>query len=102
MDDNEYNLYALRIMLEMFGIESVFANNSESAVEIAKEPRCCAFKCILMDLNMPIMLSFQATKILNQKIRVGDIEPIDIIAVTANSQTEIQKKCLKSGFPSCL
>ena len=68
MDDNEYNLYALNIMLEMLNISSVFANNGERAIKMVENRRCCPFKCIFMDLNMPIMGGFEATAILNKKI----------------------------------
>ena len=38
-----------------------------------------------MDLNMPVMGGFEATKILKKKMREGEIKEIDIVAVTANS-----------------
>jgi len=53
------------------------------------EKECCKYKCILMDLNMPVMDGFEATRIINEKIRAGEFAPIDIIGVTANSQNEV-------------
>ncbi len=49
------------------------------------EKECCNYKCILMDLNMPVMDGFEATEIINEKIKGGEFAPIDIIGVTANS-----------------
>ena len=98
VDDNEYNLYALRIMLEMFGIQSDFANNGEKAIEMVEAERCCGYRCILMDLDMPVMGGYEATGILLHMIKAREIDPIDIIAVTANGQDSIRSKCLKHGF----
>ena len=89
VDDNEYNLYALKIMLEMFKIESDFANNGERAIQLVQAQECCGYKCVLMDLNMPVMGGFEAVSIIRKMIKDGEIEPIDVIAVTANSQTEV-------------
>jgi len=52
---------------------------------MVEEARCCNYKCILMDLNMPIMGGFEATKILRGRMRRGELDDIDIIGVTANS-----------------
>ena len=62
------------------------------------EKECCNYKCILMDLNMPVMDGFEATRIINEKIKAGEFAPIDIIGVTANSQNEVIQKCLSNGF----
>ena len=65
---------------------------------MVEEKECCNYKCILMDLNMPIMDGFAATKILRERIRLEQLDPVDIIGVTANSQNEVIAKCLKGGF----
>ena len=52
---------------------------------MVEEERCCNYKCILMDLNMPVMGGFEATRILRDRMRRGELSDIDIIGVTANS-----------------
>ena len=51
-----------------------------------------------MDLDMPVMSGHEATSIIMQKIWAREIDPIDIIAVTANGQDSLRSKCLRNGF----
>jgi len=73
VDDNEYNVYALNILINRLGFKADSANNGKTAVDmiLAKESddTCnCQFKVILMDLNMPLMDGYEATKLLQSNM----------------------------------
>jgi len=75
VEDNEINQLVAKNNLEHFGLEVFCAVNGKEGVEKAKESR---FDIIFMDLQMPIMDGYQATKL----IREFDKE-IPIIALSA-------------------
>jgi CheY-like chemotaxis protein len=75
VEDNEINQLVAKNNLEHFGLEVFCAVNGKQAVAKAKESR---FDIIFMDLQMPIMDGYEATKL----IREFDKE-IPIIALSA-------------------
>lgn len=75
VEDNEINQLVAKNNLEHFGLEVFCAVNGKEGVEKAKESR---FDIIFMDLQMPIMDGYEATKL----IREFDKE-IPIIALSA-------------------
>ena len=56
---------------------------------------CTGFKMIFMDINMPVMDGFEATKILKQRMKEEKILDIPIIGCTADTDPEIKRKCLE-------
>jgi len=82
VEDNETNRFLLQGLLEFEGIEIVDAYDGKMAVDIfLKSPD--SFDLILMDIQMPIMDGYEATKI----IREYDKE-IPIIALSANAMSQ--------------
>ena len=63
VDDNEFNIYTLRLMLKTFNIDCHDANQGKLAIEMIeislKNNECdqCngGYKLVFMDCNMPIM-----------------------------------------------
>ncbi len=51
-----------------------------------------------MDLNMPVMDGYEATKLLKQMMAKGEISSIPIIACTAYAQEIEKSRCLDIGF----
>jgi signal transduction histidine kinase/ActR/RegA family two-component response regulator len=76
VDDNEINQKALAAILEKFGFDCQKANSGGKAIDYIKKE---TFNMVLMDLQMPNMDGYEATR----KIRFID-KLIPIIAVTAN------------------
>ena len=69
VDDNDFGIYALNIMLENTGYKTASANNGKTAIEQVKERQencSCMFKLILMDCEMPLMNGYEATTILKK------------------------------------
>ena len=82
VEDNTLNQEIIVGLLEQAKIDIEIANNGEEAVNMFKE-RAHKYELILMDLQMPIMDGYEATKI----IRKID-KNIPIIALTANAMSE--------------
>ncbi|MBW1972370.1 MAG: response regulator, partial [Deltaproteobacteria bacterium] len=73
------------------GLKVLFAKNGKEAVEIFKET---PVSLILMDMEMPIMDGYTATKTIRN---LPNGKSVPIIALTAHSGTDELKKCLDVG-----
>jgi CheY-like chemotaxis protein len=91
VDDNEDLREMLRFMVERLGYEVVEAENGREAVEIANR-RCPDL--ILMDLSMPVMDGFAATRLLRAIENMCDVP---IIAISANRRELSQAQALAAG-----
>ena len=95
-EDVEINREIMSAILEETGISIDYADNGQIAVEMfRKNPE--KYSLILMDINMPEMDGYEATR----QIRSLDVlwaKEIVIIAMTANVFREDIEKCLKSGM----
>jgi CheY-like chemotaxis protein len=89
-DDNLDNQILVKRILRMAGAKVEVANNGREAVEMALHRE---YSLILMDLQMPEMDGYEATRILRQQ---GFKKPI--IALTAHAMKEEQQRTLSSGF----
>ena len=83
------NQIVIRRMLEKTGIEVTVANDGKEAVEKA---RSMSFDLIFMDIQMPNMNGYEATKVIRKQ---GVTIPI--IALTANAMKGDDEKCLEAG-----
>ncbi|MDP2894391.1 MAG: ATP-binding protein, partial [Sulfurimonas sp.] len=91
-EDNLINQEVASMMLERVAIESDIVNNGQEAVEkyFANPSR---YSLILMDLQMPIMSGYEATRL----IREHD-KDIPIIALTAAAMIEDKQKAIAAGM----
>ncbi|VAX39379.1 Two-component system sensor histidine kinase/response regulator hybrid [hydrothermal vent metagenome] len=89
VDDGETNRKFVRLVLNREGLEIVEAENGFEAVELATSEE---FDLILMDMQMPLMDGYVATRILRSE---GMTLPI--IALTANAIKGDDKKCFDAG-----
>ncbi|MDY0122221.1 MAG: diguanylate cyclase [Sulfurimonas sp.] len=92
VEDNEINQEVAMMMLGRFGIEVDIAVNGEDGVQ-RFETFPQKYSAILMDLQMPVMSGYEATK----HIRELD-KNIPIIALTAAAMIEDREKVLDSGM----
>ena len=92
VEDNELNMEIAKFIIENEGANVTCATNGKEAVDIYKKsPEF--FDIILMDIMMPEMDGYEATKV----IRSFD-QQIPIVAMTANAFTEDKMKAKKSGM----
>ncbi len=90
VDDVADNRFLVKRLLEKKGAQIVLAENGLKAIEIAKADPTISI--ILMDIQMPVMNGYTATK----ELRKMNIK-IPIIALTANAMSEDRDKCIEAG-----
>jgi PAS domain S-box-containing protein len=99
-EDVEINREILASLLEDTGIELHFANNGVEAVaKFSAEPE--SYGAILMDIHMPDMDGYEATRSIRSSGLPG-ARKIPIIALTANVFPEDIDRCLACGMNSHL
>lgn len=95
VEDNLNNQLVIKRTLEKLGYEVAVANNGEEGLAQFK---VLEVDCVIMDIQMPIMDGIEATR----QIRHLDKPYIPVIALTANSQKEIEDACFAAGMDSFL
>ena len=96
-EDNELNMEIAEFMFQNEGAEVTKAWNGLEAVEIFEKSRPGGFDVILMDIMMPVMNGYNATKRIRSMDR-EDAKEIPIIAMTANAFTEDRIRAKEAGM----
>ena len=96
-EDNELNMEIAGFMLQSAGAEVTKAWNGQEAVELFGNSEPGEFDVILMDIMMPVMNGYEATKMIRSLER-EDAKTIPIIAMTANAFTEDRIRAKESGM----
>ena len=101
VEDNELNREIAVELLNEYGFLIDSAENGAEAVEKVKNSEPGNYDLVLMDVQMPVMYGYEATK----QIRALDdpaLAGITILAMTANAFDEDRKKALKCGMDGFL
>lgn len=86
VEDNEDNIYMLKMRLEKNGYEVIVAKDGKQGVEMAKSQKP---DLIVMDLGLPVMDGYEATSILKAD---DETKNIPVIILTAHALvTEVEK-----------
>jgi CheY-like chemotaxis protein len=93
-EDNTLSLKATKQLLENIGLKVEIAKNG---IEVLNQYKDYPFNLILMDVSMPKMDGFEATKHLREQD-----QNIPIIAMTANTYDEHIKACFAAGMTDIL
>jgi len=92
-DDDEVNRILLEELLRREGAKVVFAEDGEQAVQRLDEHGAAAFDAILMDVQMPVLDGYEATR------RIRDAHPeLPVIGLTAHALPEARQLCLEAGM----
>lgn len=97
VEDNKVNRFVLQKILTSCGATYDVAENGQEAVDLFEASEIEAYDFILMDVKMPVMDGYQATRV----IRTGHhpcAETIPIIAMTANAFVEDVADALEAGM----
>lgn len=94
VEDHTINQELYTILLEKFGCTVEIANNGAEAVEKALKK---SFDIILMDIFMPVMDGYEATRYIREQ---GFSKPI--IAITASAIKGEHDKCIRAGMNDVL
>jgi len=91
VEDNEQNLYLATFLLERNGYEVITAEDGIEAIEKAKMEKP---DLILMDMQLPEMDGFEATRRIKN---IPEISHIPIVAVTSYAMVGDREKALAAG-----
>ena len=96
-EDNELNMEIAEFVLQNEGADVTKAWDGQEAVELFRNSEPGEFDVILMDIMMPVMNGYEATKMLRSLNR-EDAKTIPIIAMTANAFTEDRIRAKAAGM----
>ena len=96
-EDNEINSEILSEVLSGEGASCEITENGELALERFSRAEMDEFDAILMDVQMPVMNGYEATRAIRALER-EDAKTIPIIAMTANAFAEDVKDALAAGM----
>jgi len=99
VEDNRVNSRVLVSLLEPAGIDTTVANNGKEAIEILQKEASDKFDLIIMDINMPVMDGFMATKTIRYDSK---FDHIPIVALTALVLDSEKQKMFSSGMNAYL
>ncbi|WP_229423452.1 CHASE domain-containing protein [Massilia frigida] len=92
VEDNIFSQQVGQELLEEAQVTVVVANNGKEAIDLMLKER---FDCVLMDVQMPVMDGFEATRMIRSDPRLRDAL---VIAMTANAGKDDQARCLEAGM----
>ena len=96
VEDYDDTRLMLKLMLEMDGYTVVEAGDGQQAVELAPQ---VLPGLILMDLNLPVLNGFEATRLIHRSAETRDIP---IVAVSAQCVGEYRQRALDAGCLDCV
>lgn len=94
VEDNPINQQVTRELLEGWGAEAVLADGGQQALDLLSA-ETADFDVVLMDLQMPGMGGFEATRRVRTELKNTSLP---IIAVTADAMERERQKCLAAGM----
>ncbi|OGT20396.1 MAG: hypothetical protein A2V90_09090 [Gammaproteobacteria bacterium RBG_16_57_12] len=92
VEDNDINQQIARELLTQAGLVVTIANNGQEAVTLVERE---VFDAVLMDIQMPVMDGYEATRAIR---KISRLDNLPIIAMTANAMASDRDKCLRAGM----
>jgi PAS domain S-box-containing protein len=92
VEDNEFSQQVGRELLEAALATVVVANNGAEALDLMRQQR---FDCVLMDVQMPVMDGYEATRRIRNDPQLHDAV---VIAMTANAGVDDRARCMAVGM----
>ena len=97
VEDNEINAEITKRILEVFGLAADWMENGALAVECFTKAEAGTYQAILMDIQMPIMDGYDATKAIRASSH-KDAKTIPIIALTADAFQDAIDRAHQAGM----
>ncbi len=97
VEDNELNREIAQAILEETGFTVETAPDGTDAVDMVRQAAEYYYDAVLMDVQMPVMDGYEATRTIRALPR-RDVKGLPIIAMTANAMEEDKETALKSGM----
>lgn len=96
-EDNELNQEIAVAILNESGFSTEIANNGQMAVDMLKNSEPGYYRLILMDIQMPVMGGYEATRLI-RRLENKELSSIPILAMTANAFEEDRQEALRCGM----
>ncbi|MDX9998519.1 MAG: ATP-binding protein [Phenylobacterium sp.] len=93
-EDNRTNRQVVAALLSPLEAEIAFAEDGAAAVDMFVRSK---FDLVLMDLRMPVMDGWEATRRIREAETAAGTPPTPVIAVTANTSPADLQRCRESG-----
>ncbi|MCM1158012.1 MAG: PAS domain S-box protein [Bacteroidales bacterium] len=97
VEDNELNQEIAATILEEAGFSTEIAGNGQIAVDMVKKSEPGYYQLVLMDVQMPVMNGYEATKLI-RGLENKELSAIPILAMTANAFEEDKQEALRCGM----
>ena len=92
VEDNQVNQLLAQTMLSKGKVQVEVANNGREAIRALQAN---SFDLVLMDVQMPVMDGYEATRSIRKELKLKDLP---VIAMTANAMESDRECCLKAGM----
>src|SRR6185369_15240377 len=96
VEDNDINQQVVRELLEDAGLVVDVAEDGEVALAMVGNR---AYDLVFMDMQMPVMDGLTATRAIR---KLGRLEHLPIVAMTANAMEQDRQRCLQAGMNDAL
>ncbi len=97
VEDNELNQEIATAILDEAGFQTDVAGNGKIAIDMLQESGPGCYRVVLMDVQMPVMDGYAATKAI-RALEDPELSSIPIIAMTANAFEEDRQVALSCGM----
>ncbi len=98
-EDYHANIVVAHALLQTLGFDVIVAKNGQEALDKLAEE---AFNLVLMDVQMPEMDGYTATRIIREEQAANKLPQVKIIGMTAHSFMEDRQRCLDAGMDDYL
>jgi chemotaxis family two-component system sensor kinase Cph1 len=95
VEDYQPNILVMRNMLENFGYQYEVAHTGQEAINNFSPGK---YSAILLDIEMPVMDGYEATRHVRRFEQIKNVSNIPIIAMTAHALKGDREKCIASGM----
>lgn len=96
-EDNQLNAEIAELILEGFHLKVDWAENGKAGVELFEQSKPGYYAMILMDVRMPYMDGYEATRAIRALDR-ADAKQVPICALSANAFSDDMKKSMAAGM----
>ncbi|UZR99017.1 ATP-binding protein [Chondrinema litorale] len=94
-EDYEGNIIVVIYFLQHIGYETFVVKNGLEAIDKLKEDQ---FDLVLMDVQMPVMDGYEATRTIREMQKKKEVDKCPIIGMTAHAFQEDSNKCIEAGM----
>jgi signal transduction histidine kinase/CheY-like chemotaxis protein len=93
-EDSRYNAFVTQTYLESTPCSLTVAEDGATGVELFKKG---GWDLVLMDIQMPVMDGFEATRTIREWERTHGLDPVPVVAMTAFAMDEDARRCIRAG-----